>query len=696
MDRFGHLSIVRLVLPMAVMAMSAASVQAGSTQAAAPAPAPVRAVAAPVVVRSAPMMQAPRQGGAPPAANFQGVRTNAPAPNVVPTFSPTFQTGGQTTPMISGSGVGAPPQQSGRFNFSSPPGSGSAPSSPNTPASSPVVNSAPVSNTRPVFTPAAPLQTTMPAPKFSTAGPTTPMVPAPQQPTRITIAPAPAQSPPTPNFVPSPTKITLTPVQPRQNQIAAPAPNLTVAGPTTPAALAPQQPTRISVTPASNAVPGGSSVPGGSGYQTSGYTNGGGYTASGYMTGSSGLTSSGYNSGSGYTTSGYINGPSGLTAGSYNAGSGYTTSGYMTGQSGLTSSGYNSGSGYTTSGYMNGPSGLTAGSYNAGSGYTTSGYMTGQSGLTSSGYKSGAGYTTSGYMVSGAAVLSGQGFTPVSGGKPSQSSSGIFDTALATFRELPKASGDVGIGLVQGSASAIKNIAVGTGEAAIGVVKGAGAAVTHPVQTIEKVVTVVEHPVQAGKSIANTGLTVGENAVTSAVQGAEQFRAAINSGNGQAVGQTLGNVYTNVGTALIPGAGEVGVAAKSTTAVTDVARAAEAGGKIATDSKVLSANQGVNALSVTRAGTASPGIADKISSGHAFDKHVVQEAQFPGITSAQQFSSHINGIISNPSDVKTLSRGRTAYWDEQSKTVVISDPKSADGGTAFKPSQGKTYFNNLK
>ena len=48
------------------------------------------------------------------------------------------------------------------------------------------------------------------------------------------------------------------------------------------------------------------------------------------------------------------------------------------------------------------------------------------------------------------------------------------------------------------------------------------------------------------------------------------------------------------------------------------------------------------------------------------------------------------------SDVKQLSKGRSAYWNDQEKMVVIRDPKSPDGGTAFRPTNGKAYFNNLK
>jgi len=42
--------------------------------------------------------------------------------------------------------------------------------------------------------------------------------------------------------------------------------------------------------------------------------------------------------------------------------------------------------------------------------------------------------------------------------------------------------------------------------------------------------------------------------------------------------------------------------------------------------------------------------------------------------------------------------GFAILWASDSglQTVVIRNPNAVDGGTAFKPSQGKTYFNNLK
>jgi filamentous hemagglutinin len=85
-----------------------------------------------------------------------------------------------------------------------------------------------------------------------------------------------------------------------------------------------------------------------------------------------------------------------------------------------------------------------------------------------------------------------------------------------------------------------------------------------------------------------------------------------------------------------------------------------------------------------------------IGNGHAFDKHVLERGEFPEITTKEQFQKHINNIISNPSEQKILSNGRSAYWDNNSGTVVIKNPNTTDGGTAFKPSGGKNYFDKLK
>ena len=85
-------------------------------------------------------------------------------------------------------------------------------------------------------------------------------------------------------------------------------------------------------------------------------------------------------------------------------------------------------------------------------------------------------------------------------------------------------------------------------------------------------------------------------------------------------------------------------------------------------------------------------IGDKISAGHAFDKHVIERGEFPGVTTREQFASVIkDAVISGES--RTLSAGRTAYWSDG--TLVIRDPGTADGGTTFRPTDGYDYFRGL-
>ena len=85
-------------------------------------------------------------------------------------------------------------------------------------------------------------------------------------------------------------------------------------------------------------------------------------------------------------------------------------------------------------------------------------------------------------------------------------------------------------------------------------------------------------------------------------------------------------------------------------------------------------------------------IADEISGGHAFDKHVVERGEFPGVTTREQFADLIEDAVMN-GESRVLSRGRTAYWSEG--TVVIRDPSAPDGGTTFRPAKGYNYFLRL-
>jgi hypothetical protein len=85
--------------------------------------------------------------------------------------------------------------------------------------------------------------------------------------------------------------------------------------------------------------------------------------------------------------------------------------------------------------------------------------------------------------------------------------------------------------------------------------------------------------------------------------------------------------------------------------------------------------------------------AQQIAKGHAWSKH---KGEFPEFSTEGEFAQHIDQIMANPSAAKNLTRGRTAFWDEKTQTVVIRDPNSPDLGTAFKPKNDKAYFDNLK
>ncbi len=87
-------------------------------------------------------------------------------------------------------------------------------------------------------------------------------------------------------------------------------------------------------------------------------------------------------------------------------------------------------------------------------------------------------------------------------------------------------------------------------------------------------------------------------------------------------------------------------------------------------------------------------ISKEISGGHAFTKHVITRNEFGGF-SQFEFEQHIRNIINNPTEMKILTRGRTAYWHQESRTVVIRDPLHRDGGTAFRPTLGKKYYDEV-
>ncbi len=79
----------------------------------------------------------------------------------------------------------------------------------------------------------------------------------------------------------------------------------------------------------------------------------------------------------------------------------------------------------------------------------------------------------------------------------------------------------------------------------------------------------------------------------------------------------------------------------------------------------------------------------QIGNGHAWSKH---RSEFPWIKTQAEFIALIDSITAHPSLSKKLSNGRAAYWDATTGTIVITDSRTADGGTMFRPSDGVNYY----
>ncbi|MFB6909357.1 RHS repeat domain-containing protein [Streptomyces bacillaris] len=75
--------------------------------------------------------------------------------------------------------------------------------------------------------------------------------------------------------------------------------------------------------------------------------------------------------------------------------------------------------------------------------------------------------------------------------------------------------------------------------------------------------------------------------------------------------------------------------------------------------------------------------------GHAFDKHVLKQGEFPGIRTRKQFAAMIEGVVLF-GERRVAGNGRSAYW--RKGVIVIRNPKSRDGGTVFTPKEGYGYF----
>jgi hypothetical protein len=78
---------------------------------------------------------------------------------------------------------------------------------------------------------------------------------------------------------------------------------------------------------------------------------------------------------------------------------------------------------------------------------------------------------------------------------------------------------------------------------------------------------------------------------------------------------------------------------------------------------------------INAAATIGPTVAHQIAYGHSWSAH---QGEFPGLTQ-ETFTQKIQETIDNAtgSNVRRLSNGRTAYWNDNEGMVVIRDPKFA-------------------
>ena len=89
-------------------------------------------------------------------------------------------------------------------------------------------------------------------------------------------------------------------------------------------------------------------------------------------------------------------------------------------------------------------------------------------------------------------------------------------------------------------------------------------------------------------------------------------------------------------------------------------------------------------------------IAKAIASGHAYEKHVIEEKLFPEVKSESDFMELIGKVLANPTHHRRLENEREAFYDSKSNTIVIYNPRARDKGTCFRPRAGTKYYESLK
>lgn len=98
-------------------------------------------------------------------------------------------------------------------------------------------------------------------------------------------------------------------------------------------------------------------------------------------------------------------------------------------------------------------------------------------------------------------------------------------------------------------------------------------------------------------------------------------------------------------------------------------------------------------------------IAYKISHGHSWVNHAgefeekkkIANLEMPAsrkIATPEEFQSHIVTIMDTKTP-KIIPENRQVYWDDNTGTIVFYDPYSNDCGTAFRPNDGKEYYERV-
>jgi len=82
------------------------------------------------------------------------------------------------------------------------------------------------------------------------------------------------------------------------------------------------------------------------------------------------------------------------------------------------------------------------------------------------------------------------------------------------------------------------------------------------------------------------------------------------------------------------------------------------------------------------------------NNSHTFYKHVLDKREFAelDIRTKDQFQTHLENVLENPSRSGDLRNGRSYAYDKDTNTIVIQDPNTPDGGTAFRPEEGEAFI----